>query len=63
MHRMLAGAAADFEHARAVGKVRAQHGEDRIAVALAGGREGFFVHRASVPDCARARERRRARYA
>jgi hypothetical protein len=41
--RVLAGAAADFQHASAIGEALAQHREDRFAIALAGRREGL-VH-------------------
>jgi hypothetical protein len=37
---MLAGAAADFQNLSAVGKTHAQHLEDGVFVALAGGGEG-----------------------
>jgi hypothetical protein len=38
---MLAGAAADLEHVPAFSEMALQHRQDRLAVALAGGREGF----------------------
>jgi hypothetical protein len=40
--RVLAGAAADLQHARPVGEAFAQHREDRLAVAIAGGSVGLL---------------------
>jgi hypothetical protein len=41
VHGVLSGAAADLEHAAAVGEAAAQRRQDRLAVALAGGGEGL----------------------
>src|SRR5690606_3668089 len=40
VHGVLAGAAADLEHRVAVAEPALEHGEDRFAIAFAGGREG-----------------------
>ena len=48
IHRVLAGSAADFQHAAAVAEHLAQHGEDGLAVLLAGFGAGF-VHQSATP--------------
>ena len=45
VHRVLAGAAADLQHLARVREVLAQHRQDRLAVALAGGGMGSGGHR------------------
>jgi hypothetical protein len=52
MNRVLAGAAADLEHAAPVGEALVQQCEDRLAVAFAGRREGLF-HRRRCVACGR----------
>jgi hypothetical protein len=41
---MLTGAAADFQHARPIRELHAQHAQDRITIAIARRSVGFSDH-------------------
>src|SRR3546814_8410785 len=58
MDGVLTRAAADFENVSAIGEMRVQHFENRIAIAITGGSVRVFDrHAASFGRCAQSRKR------